>query len=116
MATPRHPLAGEPVGEPCPGQRALTAAVAAAPSPFLSLSSFLSFFLFISLSRTFWCRKLSGTRYSIRNALLEGLFNRGGKVVLGEDQRERGKKILSIRLDLDFDLKGLYGGWRKNGD
>lgn len=117
MATPRHPLAGEPVGEPCPGQRALTAAVAAAPSPFLSLSSFLSFFLFISLSRTSWsgvenCLELviPLETHSSRDCLI------GGKVVLGEDQRERGKEILSIRLDLDFDLKGLYGGWRKNGD
>lgn len=108
MATPRHPLAGEPVGEPCPGQRALTAAVAAAPSPFLSLSLpfFLSSFLYLFLepSGVENCLELviPLETHSSRDCLI------GGKVVLGE--KERGKKILSIRLDLDFDLRGLYGG------
>lgn len=106
MATPRHPLAGEPVGEPCPGQRALTVA---ALSPLPS---------FLYLSPTWWCRKLSGARYSIRNVLLPT------DCLIAEARsfwgiwREGGRKILSIRGgdDLDFELEESElvedsGGW-----
>ena len=103
----------------CPNRRCTLAF-----SLSLFLPSFLSFLLFISLSRisSHGVENCLELVISLETSSSRRLFNRGGKVVLG-DQRERGRgrKILSIRLDLDFDLeervgrvtrRRMEGGWR----